>query len=398
MLDKIREQQREFSRDKKRRRNPGTVFPTRTPPSVVAPRPTPPHLPLCHVTPEMRPETPVPPPVSVPSVLQHGGSAPHIPWAPSFGLVFGTPLVGSICTANTPSNMHEYMTRLFSDSQKYWDTCKLEIERCLSSPTPSPSPLSRHQSHSTQFHISDERVSCLVWLVWRHGLNMQDGTVLLREVTGHGDTAAAVSTTILADILRLMGYPSSQEVVIQLLEDITVGILAPPGDAQCAQDELCDYFGLTRYVDAKDSGRRFITLSIFKLANAARTVYYQYSSIVSLMATDEFRQLVAQPHEVMRTHRKRRIGAASHRSATTWGTPWGIRNDFQGPCRLYRIIFKYNAEYGMLDSDDITAIRRTLSSAQLFEIGHCGVAHPSTPPAPATESPAEPLHFLPPPT
>lgn len=222
----------------------------------------------------------------------------------------------------------------------------------------------------------DDTFAILIWLLFRHGINTEDGIVFLRCVFYDQAHYVVVSTPTVSHALRCIHMDVSAKQLYHRLKDISV---RDPWEIPKSQRTILEneYFGLqpmaTNFFFAVSS--RFVVLRLRHLMHAAKLVHLHKPHIINLLvgADVAFQTNTCPPRcrtPFLRTYEPKRL----------FNRGWSLVDDHQDlqSIRLHLAqIYAFGSEHGMFTAEEQECINQW-DTSQIVITNHMGlpVRHP----------------------
>lgn len=126
---------------------------------------------------------------------------------------------------------------------------------------------------------ADSRLDTAVWLLWRYGMNVRDGVVLLMTCAREEFTWASVPTVMIPvptvmNFLRALGYTVNQAELVGMFAPFSIAIIETSAKLYAINRAASAYFGLHPAVVTKATfAVRYITMPLEVLCTLARGAY-----------------------------------------------------------------------------------------------------------------------------
>lgn len=240
--------------------------------------------------------------------------------------------------------------------------------------------------HTRSWVTNDQRYHLILWLLWRHGLNRENGIVLL-VLDSEDNDLLWFPPTILVKLLKSIGYAITIDEIFELFKNIAVTVGRSELKCHLLDEEFSLYFGLNRVKTAKTFKSRYICLSFATLSQCALDVFVSHAPVVDHLAKLSHVELLAKIKKGMlpfvanaQAVRLLRAGYPLHRFGESW-----TGHDRSSYNQLYSKIFVANASHGMFSPDVVQTIRDIVSNRTDYQVGHDGIAKVPACPSPPAE-------------
>ena len=219
----------------------------------------------------------------------------------------------------------------------------------------------------------DTRFAVLVWMAWRHGIDLTRGIVAL---CADGDENVVLSVPTLVKMLRAAGHTICQDDIHHFFSVLAVGCTLSDHAVKVRVTMLSRFFGLRELKDVgkRSLSTRFLTLRFTDLADLACDVFSHHDAVVESLARFSGQHLlenIRQFHTPFLTKAAlKKMGGNIPLHA--FGERWC--GDRSGVNAVYRKIFSVNCAHGMFPPDVLTDVRHVLNATDDFVVDYQGMA------------------------